>query len=441
MKIEINNTDKWHQSLTVKLALLGILGLFMLVPLEMIKEMIKEREANAEKVMKDISLQWGGKQCFSGPVLNIPFRSRDGEKDGTTSAGIWHVMPENLEINGQVDPEIRYKGIYKSVVYDSRLSIRGDFTIPEAGSLKEYEILWDDAYFTAGITDNRGLKGNISMMTGNSAAEVEPGVRDTDIFRSGISFPANLTAAGAGMPFEMEIILSGSEGLLFTPLGKNTRVMISSEWNSPRFSGSFLPVKRTIHESGFTAEWEVTHLNRNYPQSWTGSSFDPLESSFGVDLFQPVDHYQKSWRSSRYGILFIALTFFVLIFLEVTRKETIHIFHYLLVSLALVLFFSLLNSLSEQAGFNMAYLISSLATVLLISVFTFTLFRDKKPAITVLLMLAILYSFIFILLTLNEYAYLAGNAGLFVLLAIIMGLSGRMEVFKKSLKPGKTTEE
>lgn len=122
----------------------------------------------------------------------------------------------------------------------------------------------------------------------------------------------------------------------------------------------------------------MTHLNRNFPQNWAGNAFHPQESAFGLDLFQPVDHYQKAWRSSRYGMLFIALTFFVLIFIEITRKETIHIFHYFLVALGLVLFFSLLNSLSEHIGFNLAYVISSVSTILLISIFTGTLFREKR---------------------------------------------------------------
>ena len=147
-----------------------------------------------------------------------------------------------------------------------------------------------------------------------------------------------------------------------------------------------------------------------------------------LDLFQPVDHYQKSWRSSRYGLLFIALTFLVLIFLEITRKESIHVFHYFLVSLGLTLFFSLLNSLSEQVGFNAAYLISSTATILMISIFTGTLFREKKTALIVFGMLVILYSFIFVLLTLNDYAYLAGNIGLFLLLAIIMRLAVKLKL-------------
>jgi inner membrane protein len=230
----------------------------------------------------------------------------------------------------------------------------------------------------------------------------------------------------------MSISLSGSEGLQLTPLGKSTIAHLESDWTSPSFNGSFLPVKRNVDETGFTADWEVTHLNRNFPQNWTGSAFHPMESSFGLDLFQPVDHYQKSWRSSRYGILFIALTFLVLIFLEITRKEAIHIFHYFLVSLGLVLFFSLLNSLSEQVGFNLAYLISSVATILMISIFTGTLFREKKTALIVFGMLVILYSFIFVLLTLNDYAYLVGNIGLFLLLAIIMRLASNLELIKKA---------
>jgi inner membrane protein len=235
---------------------------------------------------------------------------------------------------------------------------------------------------------------------------------------------------GKKISLAMKLSLSGSEGLLLTPLGKITTANLQSAWTSPNFKGSFLPVKRAIDDNGFSADWEVTHLNRNFPQSWTGNNYHPMESAFGVDLFQPVDHYQKSWRSSRYGLLFIALTYLVLIFLEITRKEAIHIFHYFLVSLGLVLFFSLLNSLSEHTGFNAAYLISASATILMISLFTATLFREKKSAIIVFGMLAILYSFIFVLLTLNDFAYLAGNIGLFFLLSVVMILSGRIKLFQ-----------
>ena len=432
MKIEITNQNKWHQSLTVKLVLLAFLGLILLIPLELIKEIIKERQLNAEKVKKEISDQWAAKQFFSGPVINIPVRTIPSDKEEKSLTVIWHILPESLDINGIIKPEIRYRGIYQSVVYDSELKIKGYFIIPDEDALKSYVVLWNEAYYTVGISDNRGIKGKIIMKTDSTELEAEPGVRDNDVFKSGISFISPVLIPGSKVSLEMSLNLSGSEGLQLTPLGKSTSAHLQSEWTSPSFNGSFLPVKRNVDETGFSADWEVTHLNRNFPQNWTGSAFHPLESSFGLDLFQPVDHYQKSWRSSRYGVLFIALTFLVLIFLEITRKEVIHIFHYFLVSLGLVLFFSLLNSLSEQVGFNAAYLISSIATILMISVFTGTIFREKKTALIVFGMLVILYSFIFILLTLNDYAYLAGNIGLFLLLAVIMRLASNLELFKKA---------
>jgi inner membrane protein len=431
MKIEITNQEKWHQSLTLKLALLAFIGLLFLIPLEMIKLVIKERQSKAEEVKKEISKQWAEKQFLAGPVLNIPLKTIPTEKDEKSRTEIWHILPESLDITGNIIPEIRYRGIFQSVVYESDLQQTGEFIIPDISKMSNYEILWNESYYTVGITDNRGLKGRIVLKIDSSELEAIPGVKDQELFQSGISFINPVTSPEEKIRFTLNLKLSGSEGLLLTPLGKITKANLHSGWSSPSFKGSFLPAKRSVSDKGFSASWEVTHLNRNFPQDWTGASFHPLESSFGLDLFLPVDHYQKSWRSARYGILFIALTFLVLVFLEITRKEYIHVFHYFLVSLGLILFFSLLNSLSEQVGFNLSYLIASAATILLISLFTGTLMRNKKTAYIVFGMLVILYSFIFILLTLNDYAYLAGNIGLFILLAVIMKLAGNIKLFRK----------
>jgi inner membrane protein len=430
MKIEITNQGKWHQSLTLKLALLAFMGIVFMIPLEMIKSIINERLASADKVKIEISNQWAARQTVSGPVLNIPVRNASTGKDEKPSVSIWHLLPETLDITGKINPEIRYRGIYQSVVYGSELTLKGEFILPEKNIAVNGDILWEEAYFTMGISDNRGLKGEVILKTPSAMLQAEPGVRDQNIFTSGISFRNALSDSVKKIPFVIDLDLSGSESLFLTPIGKTTTAQLESSWKSPSFTGSFLPASRTVGENGFRAGWIVTHLNRNYPQSWTGSSFNTSESTFGLDLFLPVDHYQKSYRSARYGILFIALTFLVLIFLEITRKENIHIFHYFLVSLGLVLFFSLLNSLSEQVGFSIAYLIASVATILLITFFTSTLFRNKKTSLVVMGILAILYGFIYVLLTLNDYAYLAGNIGLFILLAAVMSLAGKMKIFK-----------
>jgi inner membrane protein len=428
MKIEISNQSKWKESVTLKLALLAFLGLMLLIPLQMIKEVIMERQTNAENVKTEISSQWAMAQTVSGPVLNVPVRTIPVAKDEKPRTSVWHILPANLAIKGEIRPEVRYRGIYRSVVYNSDVLITGAIEIPDREPGAGLEILWNEAYITLGISDNRGLKGEIKLVSGETSISPEPGVRDREVFGSGITFPLSNTGEKKQIPFSLSFSLAGSEALMLTPLGKTTTASLASAWADPSFSGSFLPTRRDVKETGFTADWEITHLNRNFPQDWVGDSFSPEKDAFGVTLITTVDHYQKSWRSARYGILFIALTFLVLIFLEVTRKERIHILHYFLVALGLVLFFSLLNALSEHIGFAFSYLVSSVATIGLISFFTSSLFKNSGTGFIVAGMLALLYSFTYILLTLNDYAYLAGNVGLFILLAVIMKLSGRLRL-------------
>jgi inner membrane protein len=219
--------------------------------------------------------------------------------------------------------------------------------------------------------------------------------------------------------------------LFFIPVGKTTKTIIRSTWNSPSFSGRFLPSERTINSSGFNAEWNVTNLNRNFPQSWIGNTYNINENSYGVDLFLTVDHYQKAFRCAKYGLLFIALTFMVLIFLELTAEDKIHIFNYFLVALALALFFSLLTALSEHLGFNYAYLLSSVATITMLTLFTRSFLTKRSAVLIVSGLLVFLYAFIYVILSLNDFAFLAGNIGLFFLLSIVMWFSGKINLFKK----------
>jgi len=431
MKIEISDNKKWHQSLTVKIMLLGVLGVFLLIPLEMIKSIIKERQKNSEDVKKEIASQWAGPQNITGPVLNIPAWIYPSRKDAEPYKTIFHIMPETLNITGNINTETRHRSIYKAAVYSADLSLTGDFLIPEMNTGERTEILWDEEYYSVGISDNRGLKGSVNLEIDSARLEAVPGLKDADVFKSGITFTATGNEHNTKIHYSMNFRLSGSESLTFSPVGKSTEVHLRSSWQSPGFTGNFLPAERTVDKSGFTAEWIVTNLNRNFPQIWTGSSYLPSDDSFGVNFILTVDHYQKSLRSAKYGILFIALTFLALLFAEMTIREKIHVFHYLLVSLGLVLFFSLLNALSEHTGFNLAYLISAVSTILLISFFLGTLIKTKRTVMLISGLLVLLYSFIFVLLTLNDYAYLAGNIGLFILLAVTMRLSVKLNLFER----------
>ncbi|TAJ12268.1 cell envelope integrity protein CreD [Marinilabiliaceae bacterium JC017] len=424
--------DNWFYSITGKLVMIGTMVLILLIPLGMIKNLIEERQDNERQVDFEMQEQWGGAQTLSGPVLNIPVYFRESNKNGERILRKkWlHIMPEDLQIEGAVSPEIRYRGIYKKVLFNSDLHLKGHFSIIKnlPGDIEEID--WSDAYLTLGISDNRGIKGEVLCNMAKRTLEPEAGLVTNDLSNSGISFKlGQLTEAFAqDSPFDVQLSLSGSKGLYFIPLGKKTKVKLNSDWKDPSFTGSYLPVKREITAKGFTAEWAITHLNRNFPQQWVGDSYNIESQLLGVDLFVPVQHYQKSLRSVKYGMLIISLTILVFLFLELTKKKKIHIFQYFLVGLALVLFFSILTALSEHIGFTWAYLVATLGIVSMVSFYSYAILNDKKQALSIFCLLSIIYAFLFVLLQLNDYAFLAGNIGLFIALGVIMKASGKLSL-------------
>ena len=265
------------------------------------------------------------------------------------------------------------------------------------------------------------------MIVNNQKCKIEPGVSDADLFKSGITIKAGSVDLQQAFNFEMNLMLNGSEDLSVEALGKTSEVTMNSTWANPSFSGGFLPEKREISKNGFSAQWVVTHLNRNFPQQWVGQKYDTHDAGLGVELLIPVDHYQKSMRSVKYAILFIALNFIVFLFIEIRNKAYIHPFQYSLVAFALLLFYVLLTSISEQIGFNYAFLVSSIAVTSLISWYAYSILKNIRSSVWVILLQSGLYIFLFTILQLEDYALLVGSIGLFVILAIIMKASQQIK--------------
>jgi inner membrane protein len=203
--------------------------------------------------------------------------------------------------------------------------------------------------------------------------------------------------------------------------------MLQSAWNTPSFSGAFLPDNRNITDSGFSADWNILQLNRNYPQYWINDKYNVDASAFGVDLITPVDTYQKSERSVKYAVLFIGLTFLVFFFSEMLTKIRIHPVNYLLVGVALCIFYSLLTALAEHMAFVYAYLIGSITIVSMITIFAHSLYKKWKVTGTVLAVLVALYIFLFVILQLMDYSLLLGNIGLVIILGIVMIFSRKID--------------
>ncbi len=356
--METKGIHQFMNSYSVKMIIISGLAILLLIPSFLIQDIIRERMVLNEKVKNEISAQWGGKQVVAGPVLNVPFTITEPDDKipaALTQQGVAHFLPEILKADVVLYPEMRKRGIYKVVVYEAKIKLNGKFAQPDVSQLdlQNTQLNWNSAYFTMGITDMRGIQNLPEMMLNDQPFEVSPGVADTDLFQSGVTVKASSLDLKQSLEFETELVLNGSEKLSLEVLGKTTEVTMNSDWTQPGFTGGFLPKNRKVSKNGFTADWQVTHLNRNFPQQWIDQKYSTHEAELGVSLLIPVDHYQKSMRSAKYAILFIALNFIVFIFIELNGKARIHPFQYSLVAFALLIFYTLLTSIGEQTGFNL----------------------------------------------------------------------------------------
>ncbi|MEQ9376427.1 MAG: cell envelope integrity protein CreD [Imperialibacter sp.] len=434
---KVNNWIK--NSVMLKLTTITILVLLLLIPTSMITSIISEREHLNNAAVSEVSGKWADSQLVNGPILTIPLVYEYLKDDKIVEAvKYWHILPKSLDITGTVDPEKLRRGIYEIVVYRSALAVNGSFVIdkmPDENNLKT--IRWGQAFLTIGISDLRGIEDDVVVKWNNRDLKVEPGSRISDIAYAGftVAVPDLTDAFGKDLAFGFDLKLQGSRNLSFTPLGSNTNIKLTSAWPSPSFNGNFIPDDREVSDAGFSANWKVLQLNRNFPQSWIGSGeAEKLQNSaFGVDLILPLDDYQKSMRSAKYAIMTIVLTFLIFFLVEILNGRKIHPFQYTLVGLALSLFYILLISISEHANFNLAYAISTCAIVGMISLYSMSVFKMPKLSMLLVATLIGIYGFLFVTLQLADYALLMGSIGLTIILAITMYFTRNINWYKLNI--------
>lgn len=433
------------ERLALKSIIISVLVLVLWAATMLIQGLIDERQNRQQEAISEVSSKWGQQQTLSGPVLTVPYIEYEKNPDAYKEPNnpylkvikYAHFLPENLNVEGKLFPEKRYRGIYEVVVYNSTMDFKGKFSSPDFASLNipKENIMYDDAFVSVGINDLRGIEEEISLQWNNDKKSMNPGIASNDVLASGISTSVSILksdTAKSSYDFSFNLKLKGSQLMYFTPLGKETDIKLSAGWGTPSFDGSFLPDTRTISDSSFAANWKVLHLNRNYPQSWKGSAYDIGGSAFGVNLLTPVDNYQKSTRSVKYAIMIIMLTFVVIFFIEILNQRSIHPFQYILIGLGLCIFYSLLIAISEHTSFNFSYMISGLATIILISAYAKSVFKENKLVALVGGVLTILHGYIFSLIQLEDYALLMGSIGLFIVLALMMYYSRKIDWYNLS---------
>lgn len=405
-----------NKRLSLKLLIIVGISVLLLIPQFLIMNLISERQSTRGDAKRELAKSWGMDQHVGGPAVVIP-----GGKETL------YLFPESLDVTGNVQTQTLKRGIFDFSVYNAPVKMSGIFKCPKELLTREISKKSSDkAFLFIGLEDLRGLSENVTVLLNGVACEVEPASSISDApSNSGLVCAFDLASllGGDTVLFEITLPIKGIDGLFLAPVGNATSVSLTSDWGDPSFQGNFLPIHREINDNGFKADWKVMALNRDYGQiatNCTNWEYMMNRSELGVNLCIPVDQYQQTTRTVKYAILIIVLTFAVVFFVEIRRKTNIHIVQYILIGIALLLFYTLLLSFSEHLAFALSYAIAALMTIGLITAFMAAILKDKKTALVVGGLLTLLYIFIYVLLQLESYALLAGSLGLFIILAVAM---------------------
>ncbi|SFS90229.1 cell envelope integrity protein CreD [Sphingobacterium wenxiniae] len=460
--------ERLANSVIVKLGIILFLVLLLLIPMELIKDLIGERKARERSVSYEIASKWGNQQVISGPIIGIPYRYQysvsttddKGKVKTETEVGQDYIFlaSKQLHVKSVVEPEYLKRGIYQSVVYNATVELTGNFDELDLQKLdiKPEDLDWAHAKVFIGLSDLKGVKSVPQLTVDGQKLEFQVANGEVSLFEQTMAADWDLSGQSTKQRFAIHLDIRGSKSFTVFPTGNETDIAVSGKWSNPSFNGGFLPEERTVSDQDFEATWRIPSFSRKFPQQWKGAkgrlyeivNYEPVYTEYDypstavavasagqsvgtsteqdmvqVNFLETVNNYQKTTRVAKYGILVVLLTFTSLFFTEIIKKQRVHIVQYVLIGCAMVLFYSLLLAVGEHIGFNWAYLLSALATILLIASFIYGITKDKKVGLVFSAILATFYAFIFFLMQLQDYALIVGTIGVFIILAVLMRFS------------------
>jgi len=434
------------RTLGFKIGAIALLIVLLMIPLLMIGGLVDERQALRAGVLDDIARSSSYSQQLTGPVLVVPYRKtvrewKTHEKTGERYLEVseyrsrLYFLPELFVLNGEVKTELRYRGIYQARLYHSDNHVSGRFQVPAQFGINEQfeDYRFEPAFLAVGISDIRGIKNDLKLRLDGQNLSFEPGSGD-NLFGAGVHVPmAQMDLlANPRFDFAFDLKLQGTAQLGVTPVGRESRVSLKSDWPHPSFVGEYLPSEREITAEGFSASWQTSFFATNLEEALQdcvqGNNCNAFNSrNFGVSFVDPVDQYLKTDRSIKYALLFLVLTFAGFFLFEVLKRLAVHPVQYGLVGLSLAFFYLLLLSLSEHLGFALAYGVSAGACVLLIGFYVSHVLHSWARGLGFTAALAALYGMLYGLLSAEDYALLMGSLLVFGLLAGVMVLTRKLD--------------
>lgn len=449
-----NRFSNWiRNSITARMIMIGFLILILLIPLNYTEDLISDRKYRQQDVVASINQQWGNEVLLYGPMLQVPYTVytyktiiKNDKETVEVSEDIeyLYLFPSVLDIEADATPQIKKRGIYETAVYDANIQVKGNFNLQEHSTevdIDAKDIHWNKASVVLLTSNLKGIHNKLAIDIAGHAQPLKAqyhhrsGYEDNNYTSTDELFTVQTPAFSltkqvkdTSLAFELNMGVYGSEQIRFTPIGKETTAHITSNWTTANFIGEYLPYNPDkIHKDGFSANWKVLEINRPFAQYFKGSIPNLDSHAFGVNFMIPIDQYLKSERAGKYGFLVIALTFLIFFLIQTRSKINMHPFQYLMIGIALVLFYTLLVAISEYSNFQIAYIIAGIAVITLISLYSISIFHNRQHPTFIALSLGVLYAFIFAIIQMESYALLVGSIGMFMILAAVMYFSRKIE--------------
>ena len=441
-----------QKQLAFKCIIIIVIGMLMLIPLGMIEGKIRERQSFQYQAREDIARSWTGNQHILTPIMVIPYAvevvryTREGEDSRARTYTEWrkhYLSPTSLGIEGEVETELRYLGIYRIPVYSAHLSLQGLFAADQLGeTLAQLQAIsgfssLGNPYLSLHLADVRGISGSptLTWQGQNLALEPDSGIETLD---SGLQAPLPVLVSDRDATFEWQLSVRGMESLQWIPAAKQMDINLSSTWPHPQFSGAFLPQARTTTDAGFRANWRVNHFSTGIEKKLLDCEQNNCQAlydvGFGVDFVQAVNNYLQSERSVKYGLLFIGLTFAAFFIFETLRGIAIHPVQYSLVGMALAVFFLLLTALSEHLAFGLAYTIATASCVAILTYYLRYILRAWAATLVFSSSLSVVFGLLYVIVGAEDYALLMGSLLIFTVLSGMMIITRKINWYELSAK-------
>lgn len=439
--------------------ILKVIGIFLLTVLmswavSYVNSLILERQNRQNEVKQQIARSSAGEQTIMGPVLVIPYieeyteTSTENNINKTVNMREPHwkyVLPENLELNGGFSNQFKKLGIYKALMYQLGGKFKGTFKLPPISEITARHangaVTILPAYVAIGISDPRGISGKPEFIWNSQSLDFAQG-SNLKVLGNGIHAQVGKleNTSEQTIAFEFNLNLRGMENYHFVPVAENNTIALQSSWRHPHFGGSFLPEAATqkITPAGFEAQWAISSLSSSNQASLisnleSGEKTLTLEA-LSIGFVEPINVYSQADRATKYGLLFIGLTFAGFFIFEILKHLRIHPAQYTLVGLAMALFYLLLISLSEHISFAFAYLVASLASVALLAYYLTHVLKSKSHGLMFAGLLTALYSALYGILASEDNALLMGSLLVFGLLALTMVVTRKVDWYQISNK-------